>query len=66
METINQKQSIVIKLRSFIIECKRIWQVTKKPSKTELITIVKVTGIGMLVVGFLGFLVNLLWQLLLR
>lgn len=66
MENINEKPSITTKLKSFIIECKRIWQVTKKPSKKELITIVKVTGIGMLVIGFLGFLINIIWQLLLR
>ena len=66
METINEKPSLTTKFKSFLVECKRIWNVTKKPSKTELITIVKVTGIGMLIIGFLGFLVNIIWQLLLR
>lgn len=66
METIAEKKSWITKTKSFLIECRRIWHVTKKPSKKELITIVKVTGVGMLAIGFIGFLINILWQLLLR
>lgn len=66
MENIQEKPSYLTKLKSFLIECRRIWQVTKKPSKQELITVVKVTGIGMLIIGFIGFLINMIWQLLIR
>ena len=61
MET-EQKQSRIIKFKSFLIECKRVWQVTRKPNKQELKTIVKVTGIGIVVIGALGALINILWQ----
>lgn len=66
METVNQKPNYMTKLKSFLVECRRIWQVTKKPSKTEWIMVVKVTGLGMLVIGFIGFLVNMLWSMILR
>jgi protein transport protein SEC61 subunit gamma-like protein len=60
------KPSLLQRFKSFSIECKRVWQVTKKPSKEELKTIVKVTGIGVLVIGFMGFLINMLWQLFIQ
>jgi protein transport protein SEC61 subunit gamma-like protein len=44
------------KLNSFIIECKRVLQVTKKPNAEEFKTIVKVSGLGILIIGALGFL----------
>ena len=54
------------KLKTFILECKRVWHVTRKPNKEEFKTIVKVTGLGMLLIGLLGFIVNLIWQTTLR
>jgi protein transport protein SEC61 subunit gamma-like protein len=45
------------KLKDFIVECKRVLRVTKKPDSIEFKTIVKISGIGMVVIGFLGFLV---------
>lgn len=62
MEEQNIKPSLKQRLKSFFIECRRVWQITKKPSKEELKTIVKVTGIGTLIIGFLGFIINILWQ----
>jgi len=58
--------SLTQRFKSFLVECRRVWQVTKKPTKEELIIIVKVTGIGILVIGFIGFAINILWQLLLQ
>ena len=63
MEDAVSKPSISQKLKTFFVECKRVWQVTKKPNKEELKTIVKVTGIGTLIIGTLGFVINILWQL---
>lgn len=47
-----------IKLRSFILECKRVLQVTKKPSMLEFKSILKVTAIGILIIGVIGFLIS--------
>jgi len=66
MEQLVEKPTLTRKFKTFLVECKRVWQVTKKPSKEELKTIVKVTGIGTVIIGFLGFIINMLWQLTLK
>ncbi|MBS3112291.1 protein translocase SEC61 complex subunit gamma [Candidatus Woesearchaeota archaeon] len=58
-------KDIIQKLKSFLIECKRVWQVTRKPSKSEFTVIMKVTGIGMIVIGLVGFIINFIWQVFL-
>jgi len=60
------QQSLTQKFKSFLVECRRVWQVTKKPTKEELKVIVKITVIGILVIGALGFVINMLWQLTLK
>jgi protein transport protein SEC61 subunit gamma and related proteins len=57
------KQTIWTKFKRFIIECKRVLRVTKKPNSVEFKTIVKVSGLGMGIVGLLGFLVQMIKQL---
>jgi len=52
------------KLKSFIIECKRVWLVTRKPNVPEFKIIAKVTGIGILVIGLIGFIIAMLWQVM--
>ncbi len=59
----NIKGSLV-KLKSFILECRRVWKVTKKPNRPEFISIIKVTGLGILIIGFIGFLIAMLWQVI--
>jgi len=59
------KPSRMVRFRSFLVECRRVWQVTQKPNTQELKTIVKVTGLGILLIGFLGAIINILWQLVL-
>ena len=44
------------KLKKFIAECRRVLKVTRKPNGTELMTMVKVTGIGILLFGAIGFI----------
>jgi protein transport protein SEC61 subunit gamma and related proteins len=59
-----EKRSLMSKLKSFILECKRVFTITKKPTKEELKIIVKVSGIGMIVIGFLGFVIQMLWHMI--
>jgi protein transport protein SEC61 subunit gamma and related proteins len=47
------------KLKTFGTESKRVFQLTKKPSKQEFWTMVKVSAIGMVIIGTLGFLIHL-------
>ncbi len=47
-----------IKCKSFIKECIRVVQITKKPSKDEYKTIVKITGLGIVLIGAIGFVIT--------
>lgn len=48
------------KLKSFYKECVRVFRITKKPTKDEFKAIVKVSGLGILLIGFIGFLVHVI------
>ena len=51
--------SLWLKFKGFINECVRVLRVTKKPDKTEFITIVKASGLGILIIGLLGFVIQM-------
>lgn len=55
-----KKEGILKKLKRFWIECKRVLRVTKKPDKQEFKLIVKISAIGMAVMGIIGFLIHFL------
>ncbi len=46
-----------VKLKSFSKECRRVLKVTKKPNFEEFKTVTKITGLGMLVIGTIGFII---------
>lgn len=48
----------------FLSNCKRVLRVARKPSKDEYLQIAKVTGIGILLVGLIGFIIMFLGYLL--
>lgn len=54
----------IIKLKSFVLECMRVLRVTKKPDKYEFKTIVKASGLGILAIGLIGFIITMIRQLL--
>lgn len=51
------------RLGKFYKESKRVLRVTKKPTGEEFKTLLKVTGMGMLVIGFIGFILLFAKQL---
>ncbi len=51
------------KIKDFTLECIRVFRITKKPSQQEFKTIVKVSAIGILIIGLIGALIQILWQL---
>ena len=53
-----------IRFRGFINESIRVLKVTRKPSKPEFQTIVKASGLGMVIIGLVGFIITMLKQLL--
>ena len=52
------------RLKTFIQECIRVFRITRKPTPEEFKTIVKVSGIGILVIGLIGFTVAIIWEII--
>jgi protein translocase SEC61 complex gamma subunit len=46
------------RLKSFIIQSKRVWHVLKKPSGAEFKSIAKISAIGILILGAAGFVIG--------
>ena len=59
-----QVSELITRLKTFLIESKRVLSVTRKPSRAEFSTIVKVTGIGIILIGLIGFLLQMARNLL--
>ncbi len=55
-----EKQSFGSKAKSFLKQNRRVLRVTKKPSRDEYKITLKVSGLGILLIGFIGFLVYLI------
>ncbi len=52
------------KVKRYVRECIRVVKITKKPTNFEFKAIVKVSGLGILAIGFLGFLFTMTKELL--
>jgi len=46
--------------RPFISKCIRVWHVLRKPTKEEFITVAKVSAIGILAIGLVGFIISII------
>ncbi|MDI6642914.1 MAG: protein translocase SEC61 complex subunit gamma [Candidatus Hodarchaeaceae archaeon] len=51
-------------MRKFFHNCWRVLRVAKKPDKNEYLQVAKVTGLGILLVGFVGFMVMFLGSII--
>jgi protein transport protein SEC61 subunit gamma and related proteins len=52
------------KTKSFALKCKRVWFTLKKPSRKEFETVAKISAIGIVVLGAIGFLISTLMKTL--
>ena len=59
----HEKRSFFSKAKSFFLKSKRVFKITKKPSSEEFKVIVKVTAIGIAIIGAIGFLIHLVWTM---
>jgi protein transport protein SEC61 subunit gamma-like protein len=59
-----EKQTLKTRLRAYLRECWRVLRVTKKPGTDEFQTIVKVAGLGMGIIGLVGFVISMVKQIL--
>lgn len=46
------------KLNSFYLQCSRVWQLLKKPTNEEFKAISKVSALGILAIGAVGFIIS--------
>lgn len=53
-----QSEGVLSKIKSFLLQSKRVWHVLKKPSKEEFLMVAKVSAIGILALGALGFIIS--------
>ncbi len=58
------KPTLWRKFKNFVRESKRVLVITKKPTKDEFKTIVKVSGLGILIIGVLGFTIQMIKRLI--
>jgi len=49
----------VERIRNFLSESKRVLLVTRKPGMKEFKLAVKITGLGMILIGFIGMLIRM-------
>ena len=59
-----EKVSKIRKMREWLREYHRVLKITKKPDTQEFKMIVKVTGIGIALIGLIGFVITMLKQVL--
>ena len=46
-------------MRRFLSNCKRVLRIARKPGKDEYLQVAKITGLGITLIGFIGFLILL-------
>ena len=47
------------KFKRFIRECIRVLKITRKPTKEEFKVIVKVSGLGIIAIGLIGYFISI-------
>ena len=58
------KPTLWRKFKDFVRESRRVLIVTKKPTRDEFKTIVKVSGLGIIIIGVIGFIIQMIKQFL--
>ena len=51
-------------MANFIKQCQRVLKVSRKPDREEYINVPKVTGIGIILIGVIGFIISIVAQLI--
>lgn len=50
-------------INRFLKQCKRVLRVSKKPNREEFFNFAKVTALGIIIIGIIGFILSLISQL---
>lgn len=51
-------------LKAFFSKSKRVWLVLKKPSRKEFEMVAKVSAMGVIILGVIGFFISILIKIL--
>jgi protein transport protein SEC61 subunit gamma-like protein len=44
-------------IKSFYLQCQRVWHLLRKPTNEEFKTVAKVSALGILAIGAIGFII---------
>ncbi len=53
-------KSSLVSTKSFLLKCKRVWSVLKKPTRKEFEMTTKVSALGILIIGLVGFIISII------
>ncbi len=53
---------VIDDLKNFTLKSKRVWLVLKKPTRREFESVAKISAIGILILGTLGFLISIIMK----
>lgn len=51
-------------IKPFVQKCVRVWHILRKPGMNEYKTVAKVSAVGILLIGLIGFIVSVIIHLL--
>ena len=54
--------AITEKIKAFFEKSKRVWLVLKKPTTQEFQSVTKISAIGILIIGVIGFLISIVMK----
>jgi len=54
---------MMVNLKTFLAKCVRVWHILRKPGMAEYKAIAKVSAIGLLIIGLLGFSISIVMHL---
>ena len=52
---------VSIDIKGFIEDAKRIFTISKKPTKEEFLAMLKVVGLGIVIIGVIGYFISLIF-----
>jgi len=50
--------AITEKIKSFLMQCIRVWHILRKPTNEEFKSISKIAALGVLAIGVIGFIIS--------
>ncbi|MBT4604758.1 protein translocase SEC61 complex subunit gamma [archaeon] len=61
----SNKKSLKLQIKSFWKQTIRVLRITKRPNREEYIAAMKITGLGIALIGAVGFILFMIKQLIL-